>query len=197
MDWQTIGTFGLFIFLMTITPGPGNLTFMAIGSGMGYRKTFPIIIAALVGVLFLNLCIAFGLGQIMLNGGIITIIFKSACMAYMAFLAWRILNMTIKPTEQTEMTIWDGLIIHPLNPKTWAMSAIAFTTYFSANDLSLATNALILSAGCIVSFLISHSLWTLTGATILNLLGKGKFRKHATILMVSTMLGITTWSLII
>lgn len=197
MDWQTLGTFSLFIFLMTVTPGPGNLTFMAIGSGLGYRKTLPIIMSSLIGVLFLNLCIAFGLGQIVVNGGPITIIFKGLCLAYMAFLAWRILHMTVKPSEKSDMTIWDGLIIHPLNPKTWAMSAVAFTSYFSTNDLPLETNAFILTAGCLLGFLISHSLWTLTGATIIRLMGNGKIMKYTTIGMVITMLGVTLWSLII
>ncbi|KZK94015.1 cysteine/O-acetylserine exporter [Pseudovibrio sp. Ad46] len=198
MDWATLSAFAIFVAIMTGTPGPGNLTFMAIGASAGYRTAFPVIIAAELGSLLLNLCVAFGLGQLMARGGLMVNAFKFTSMAYMTYLAWRIVQLNIKPKGEVSLpTFWEGLLIHPLSPKTWAMSLVAFTSFFAANGMGLYENAAILTAGFLIGGMISHSVWAMVGVSILKVIGEGALMRGITIAMAIAMLAATAWSLLL
>ncbi|MBD8891443.1 LysE family translocator [Roseibium litorale] len=198
MDTAALAAFALFVAVMTGTPGPGNLTFMAIGATSGYRTAFPVILASQIGSICLNLCVAFGLGQVMAQGGTLVTVFKVLSMGYMTYLAWRIISLSIKPKGTVSLpSFWEGLLIHPLSPKTWAMSLVAFTTFFAGNGLGLGENALILTGGFITGGMISHSIWALLGVSILSLLGEGKALRITTVLMAAGMLAATAWAMLL
>ncbi|MEJ8476836.1 LysE family translocator [Roseibium algae] len=198
MDISAVAPFALFVAVMTGTPGPGNLTFMAIGATAGYRTALPVIIASQIGSLALNLSVAFGLGQIMAGGGLVVTIFKALSMAYMTYLAWRIISLSIKPKGDVRLpSFWEGLLIHPLSPKTWAMSLVAFTTFFAGNDLGLVENAALLSGGFILGGTICHSLWALLGVSILAVLGEGALLRATTVTMAIGMLAATAWAMLL
>ena len=127
MDLATFLAFAVFIIVMTGTPGPGNLTFLAIGASAGYRTAFPVIVASQIGSIPLKLSVAYGLGHVMAGGGPIVTLFKVLSMAYMTYLAWRIISLSVKPKGEVALpSFWEGLLIHPLSPKTWAMNLVAF-----------------------------------------------------------------------
>ena len=196
MDLATLTAFAVFVIIMTGTPGPGNLTFLAIGASSGYRTAFPVIIASQIGSLPLKLSVAYGLGHVMAGGGPIVTFFKVLSMAYMTYLAWRIVSLTVKPKGEVALpSFWEGLLIHPLSPKTWAMNMVAFTTFFAGNSLSVHENALILMTGFCLGGLVFHSLWALAGVSILALIGEGQLMRWITILMAVSMLAATVWAL--
>ncbi|MTI16333.1 LysE family translocator [Rhodobacteraceae bacterium RKSG542] len=198
MDLATIGALAIFIAVMTGTPGPGNLTFMAIGTNGGYRAAFPVIVASQIGSTCLHISVAFGLGHIMAEGGPLVTAFKALSMAYMTYLAWRIINLSLKPKGQvSNPSFWEGLLIHPLSPKTWAMSLVAFTTFLAANGLSSIENAVILTGGFLVGGLTAHSIWALAGQTLLSVIGEGTKQRVITIVMALAMLAATAWSLLL
>lgn len=87
--------------MMTVTPGPGNLAFMAMASHTSYRQLFPLIMASQIGFLLINLSVVFGLGKIMVNNGVFVQIFKLLSMGYMAYLAYRIIYISIKPPRES------------------------------------------------------------------------------------------------
>lgn len=197
MDASTLTAFALFVAVMTGTPGPGNLTFMAIGAASGYRAAFPVILASQVGSIGLNMCVAFGLGQAMAGGGPVVLVFKLLSLAYMTYLAWRIVAVSIRPKGSVALpSFWEGLLIHPLSPKTWAMSLAAFTTFFAGNDLGLPQNAVLLTSGFVLGGMISHSLWALAGVSILTALGEGPLLRGVTVLMAGAMLAATLWAMV-
>ncbi len=198
MDMPTLGAFAIFVAVMTGTPGPGNLTFMAIGAASGYRAAFPVILASQIGSLALNMCVAFGLGRAMAGGGPLVTLFKVLSFAYMTYLAWRIVSLSIKPKGEVRLpNFWEGLLIHPLSPKTWAMSLVAFTTFFAGNSLGLFENGLLLAGGFIAGGMISHSLWAMAGVSILTLLGEGALLRAVTLLMAFAMLAATAWAMLL
>ncbi|WP_417667963.1 LysE family translocator [Roseibium sp.] len=198
MDTSTLAAFAVFVAVMTGTPGPGNLTFMAIGATAGYRTAFPVIMASQIGSLVLNFCIAFGLGQAMAGGGPLVTVFKILSMAYMTYLAWRIVSLSVKPKGEVRLpSFWEGLLIHPLSPKTWAMSLVAFTSFFAGNGLGLMENAILLAGGFIAGGMISHSLWALAGVSILAMLGEGPLLRGITISMAAGMLAATAWAMLL
>ncbi len=148
MDYATFLAFAVFVIVMTGTPGPGNLTFLAIGASAGYRTAFPVIVASQIGSLPLKLSVAYGLGHVMAGGGTVVTVFKVLSMAYMTYLAWRIVCLSVKPKGEVALpSFWEGLLIHPLSPKTWAMNLVAFSTFLAGNGLGIHENAMILVAG--------------------------------------------------
>ncbi|WP_305986490.1 LysE family translocator [Roseibium sp. MMSF_3544] len=198
MDFATFLAFAIFVIVMTGTPGPGNLTFLAIGASAGYRTAFPVIVASQVGSLPLKLSVAYGLGHVMAGGGPIVTVFKALSMAYMTYLAWRIISLSVKPKGEVALpSFWEGLLIHPLSPKTWAMNLVAFSTFLAGNGLSIHENALILIAGFTLGGLVFHSLWALVGVSILALIGEGAVMRAITVAMAISMLAATVWALAI
>ena len=198
MESPTLAAFALFVMIMTGTPGPGNLTFMAIGAASGYRTAFPVIVASQIGSIGLNFCVAFGLGHVMAQGGPLVGVFKILSMGYMTYLAWRIVSLSIKPKGTVSLpSFWEGLLIHPLSPKTWAMSLVAFTTFFAGNGLGLVENAFILTGGFIAGGMIFHSLWAFLGVSILSILGDGKALRFTTVAMAAGMLAATAWAMLL
>jgi threonine/homoserine/homoserine lactone efflux protein len=196
MDLTTFIAFAVFIVVMTGTPGPGNLTFLAIGASAGYRTAFPVIVASQLGSLPLKLSVAYGLGHVMASGGTIVTIFKVLSMAYMSYLVWRIVSLSVKPKGEVALpSFWEGLLIHPLSPKTWAMNLVAFSTFLAGNGLSIHENALILVAGFTLGGMVFHSLWALAGVSILALIGEGPLMRAITISMAIAMLAATVWAL--
>ncbi|WP_422374055.1 LysE family translocator [Roseibium sp.] len=198
MDLATLFAFAVFVIVMTGTPGPGNLTFLAIGASSGYRTAFPVILASQVGSLALNLSVALGLGHVMASGGPVVTIFKGLSMAYMTYLAWRIISLSVKPKGEVALpSFWEGVLIHPLSPKTWAMSLVAFSTFLAGNGLSVPENALILMIGFTLGGMVFHSLWALVGVSILALIGDGPLMRVITVAMAIAMLAATVWALLI
>nr|WP_319384957.1 LysE family translocator [uncultured Roseibium sp.] len=198
MDLATFLAFAIFIIVMTGTPGPGNLTFLAIGASAGYRTAFPVIVASQIGSLPLKLSVAYGLGHVMAGGGPIVTLFKVLSMAYMTYLAWRIISLSVKPKGEVALpSFWEGLLIHPLSPKTWAMNLVAFSTFLAGNGLGIHENALILVAGFTLGGMVFHSLWALLGVSILALIGDGPVMRIITVLMAVSMLAATVWALAI
>lgn len=198
MDISTLTAFAIFVAVMTGTPGPGNLTFMAIGATAGYSTAFPVIMASQIGSLVLNFSVAYGLGQVMADGGPLVSTFKVLSMAYMTYLAWRIVSLSVKPKGEVALpSFWEGILIHPLSPKTWAMSLVAYTTFFAGNGLGLSENAALLTGGFILGGTIAHSIWALLGVSILAVLGEGPVLRAATIVMAAGMLAATAWALLL
>lgn len=198
MDYATFIAFAVFVVVMTATPGPGNLTFLAIGASAGYRTAFPVIIASQIGSLPLKLSVAYGLGHLMAGGGPVVTIFKILSMAYMTYLAWRIVSLSVKPKGTVALpSFWEGLLIHPLSPKTWAMNLVAFSTFLAGNGLSVHENALILMTGFTLGGLVFHSLWALAGVSVLALIGDGLLMRALTVSMAVAMLAATLWSLVL
>ncbi|WP_310621473.1 LysE family translocator [Flexibacterium corallicola] len=198
MEQSVVTAFALFVATMTGTPGPGNLTFMALGSATGYTKTFPVILACMAGNIIVSMCVAFGLGQVMAEGGLIVSIFKGLSIAYMSYLAYKIASMSVQPKGQaTQPSYLSGFMIHPLSPKTWAMNLVAFSTFFAGNGLSVMENAAYLTLGFILGGFISHSLWALAGVSILKVLGDGIALRATTVFLAVTMLAATVWSLLL
>jgi len=196
MDLATFLAFAVFVIVMTGTPGPGNLTFLAIGASAGYRTAFPVIVASQIGSVPLKLSVAYGLGHVMAGGGAVVSLFKALSMAYMTYLAWRIVSLSVKPKGEVALpSFWEGLLIHPLSPKTWAMNLVAFSTFLAGNGLGLHENALILVTGFTLGGLVFHSLWALIGVSILALIGEGPLMRAVTVSMAVAMLAATVWAL--
>ena len=194
-DWSTFLAFIIFVTVMTGTPGPGNLTFMAIGAKLGTRAAMPSIWGANLADVLMNIMVAQGLGLLMTQSGPLSLILKALCMAYMVYLAWRILNMSRATKGDVKaLSFWEGALIHPLSPKTWAMNVMGFSIYFTPSG-SLWDETAILAGSFFTGGMIFHTLWAYMGASIMKILGHGRVFQAFTATMVALMVGATAWSL--
>ena len=87
--------------------------------------------------------------------------------AYICWLAWKVANMRLSPGQDTGKTpgFMAGLVVHPLNPKAWAMIVTGFTTFVSPVTPVLQATATI-AVILLTCQLILHPIWSFAGDRI-------------------------------
>ena len=135
--------FAIFIVAMTGTPGPGNMTMMAIGQTTGFRSAIPFLIGTTIGFASLNLLVSLGLGEAFKQWGWLALTLKFGGAAYILYLAYKLFKLQSAPPETIkQFTINEGLLLHPLSPKSWAMSIAAYSQFFALLPVTAETTAL-------------------------------------------------------
>ncbi len=149
----------LFIAFMVGTPGPANLLIMSAGAQFGLRKSMPFNFGLITGKILLNLSMAFGLLILLVDYPLLHTILKYISAAYMIFLAMRSWNQASgSQVKKPQMRFWQGVLVHPLNPKAWVMSIFAWTEFGPALG-SPSVQLLIIPASFAVAQLIFHTSW--------------------------------------
>lgn len=112
------------------TPGPANLVLMAAGARFGFRRTAPLIAGVILGKQFIIWPLGFGLMSLAAAAPLVFATFKWASVLYMLWLAWKVAGLRIRPGEAAEAPGFaSGLIVHPMNPKAWAMTTTSFGVF--------------------------------------------------------------------
>ena len=92
---------------------------------------------------------------------------KWATLAYIGWLAWRIANLRLgsEIALNAPPGFFVGLLVHPLNPKAWAMIITGFTSFVTPGAPVLQATAAI--AICLLALqLLLHPVWTYGGDRI-------------------------------
>lgn len=120
-----------FAFAVIGTPGPANVVLMAAGARFGARQVMPLILGVIFGKQFIIWPLGFGLMGLAAEVPLVFAALKWASIAYMLYLAWKIAFLRIKPgvTAVSPPGFLAGLIVHPMNPKAWAMVTASFATF--------------------------------------------------------------------
>ena len=149
------------------TPGPANMALMATGARFGFRAALPFVAGVALGKQLIIWPIGFGLMQLAERAPLLFTALKFASAAYIFWLAWKAANLRLGQGRQAETApgFMAGLIVHPLNPKAWAMIVGSFTAFVVPGTPTLAATAMVAAVllGCQI---ILHPLWTLAGAGI-------------------------------
>lgn len=135
------------------TPGPANLVLMAAGARFGFRRTLPLIGGVILGKQFIIWPLGFGLMSLAAAAPLVFAAFKWASIAYMLWLAWKVAGLRIRPGEAAEAPGFaSGLIVHPMNPKAWAMTTASFGTFVApgagAFEATLSVALAVLAVQC-------------------------------------------------
>jgi len=171
--------FLLFAFSQVATPGPANMIMLATGAKYGFRKALPFVFGVIVGKQIIIWPIGFGLLLLNKDYPYIFIFFKYISAGYILWLAWRIANMRIstKTSNKTAPSFFSGLIVHPINPKAWALITTGFTNFvdpISPVFYSTATVAICLFGVQVVC----HPIWTLFGERIAILVSGTVYERY-------------------
>lgn len=164
-----LALFGFVVFMVG-TPGPANLVVMIAGARFGVRRSVGFILGLVSGKIILNFFIGFGFGVILVEMPIWKTLLGYISAGYMVYLAVRSWPSDVRgemvTTEQsTSFRYWDGIVVHPFNPKAWVMSILAWGEFAPAlGGFSVQLPVVVLTFACCQ--LVLHSLWCWLGEII-------------------------------
>ncbi len=122
--------FIFFVIAMTGTPGPGNLTMMAIGQTTGFSSSIRFLMGTAVGCVLLDSLVACGLGELIVASPVVAATLRIVGVLYILYLAGKILTMQLATKKvEKRFSFFEGFLIHPLSPKSWAMAIVAFSQF--------------------------------------------------------------------
>tara|TARA_R110000850_G_scaffold3844_1_gene17926 strand:+ start:110 stop:712 length:603 start_codon:yes stop_codon:yes gene_type:complete len=149
------------------TPGPANMAMLATGARFGFRAALPFVAGVVLGKQLIIWPIGFGLMELAeVAPGLFTAL-KYVSAAYIIWLAWKVANLRLGQGEADGAApgFAAGLIVHPLNPKAWAMIVGSFTAFIGPDVPTLTATATV-AAVLLTCQLMMHPLWTLGGSAI-------------------------------
>ena len=149
------------------TPGPANMAMLATGARFGFRAALPFVAGVVLGKQLIIWPIGFGLMELAeVAPGLFTAL-KYVSAAYIIWLAWKVANLRLGQGEADDAApgFAAGLIVHPLNPKAWAMIVGSFTAFIGPDVPPLTATATV-AAVLLTCQLMMHPLWTLGGSAI-------------------------------
>ena len=159
-----------FVVFMVGTPGPANLILMLAGGRQGLRSRIGFILGLIVGKIVLNLVIGFGFGIVLAEAPVWQMLLSYVSAGYMIWLAlksWPASDAKTKNAEpaQDQFRFYNGLFVHPLNPKAWVMCVLAWGKFAPAlGDFSVQLPVVILTF--VICQLCLHSLWCWLGSVM-------------------------------
>ena len=193
MSFSIYPAFFIFATIMVVTPGPANLVLMSSGARFGFYKSIPFVIGVTCGKLFLTIGLGLGFLSLIHSTQILIIIIKIVGTAYICWLSWKILFLKLDKNNTDDQdyipSLMNGLLVHPLNPKAWAMIIAAYTQFTSFGNVQVEMNWLTEVSIVVITFFsiqtISHSLWCWGGGLIFNFLAKKDMSRQIVVIILS------------
>lgn len=162
-----VASFAIFAASQVGTPGPANMALLATGARFGFKAALPFVAGVVLGKQFVIWPVGFGLMELSARAPWVFEVLKYASAAYITWLAWKVANMRLQKQDGAGDApgFAAGLIVHPLNPKAWAMIVGGFTAFVAADTPPLEATATI-AAVLMLCQLILHPVWVLSGDAI-------------------------------
>ena len=167
-----------FAFSQVATPGPANMAMMATGARFGFRAALPFVAGVILGKQLIIWPIGYGIMEVASQIPLLFEILKFLSALYIIWLAWRVANMRLSFGEPSVEApgFWSGLLVHPLNPKAWAMILAGFTN-FVESDTTTFYATLYIAAFLLIIQIICHPIWTLFGDRIAKFIIGKKYER--------------------
>ncbi len=196
MTLDTLIPFLIFAAAMVSTPGPANMVALSAGARFGLRGCAGLIIGLTTGKVLLNIAMGAGLVAAIRAYPTVFEAAKWASAAYMIWLAWRIAGSSMMSRDvPNRLTFKDGVIVHPLNPKAWAMTLGAFTQFTDA-AAPWTPQVLMIIAGFATMQLIFHTLWCAAGDRIASVVAGTKIERGLMITLGLATLATIIWAML-
>ena len=163
----SIASFAVFAASQVGTPGPANMALLTTGASYGFRAALPFVAGVVLGKQLVIWPVGFGIMGLASVAPWIFEVLKYVSAAYIIWLAWKVIQLRLSAAGPASTTpgFIAGLIVHPLNPKAWAMIIAGFTSFVTPNTDPLIATASI--GGILMATqLFFHPLWALAGDRI-------------------------------
>lgn len=159
-------SFAVFAASQVGTPGPANLALMTTGAAHGLRAALPFVAGVALGKQLIIWPIGFGLMELAVRYPSAFAALKWVSAGYIIWLAWRVTRMRLGDRGAARAPgFMAGLIVHPLNPKAWAMITTGFTAFVAPGTSALAATATI-AAILLATQVVLHPVYTWGGSVI-------------------------------
>lgn len=188
-----VATFAVFAASQVGTPGPANMALLATGARYGFRAALPFVAGVALGKQLVIWPVGFGLMQLAGRAPWLFETLKWVSAAYIIWLAWKVANLRLGETDPASNApgFAAGLIVHPLNPKAWAMIVAGFTSFVTpGTDPFIAT--VTIAAILLATQVLLHPLWTLAGDRIARSLAGTAWEPY----LMYTLAGLTVASVL-
>ncbi|MEL6619038.1 MAG: LysE family translocator [Pseudomonadota bacterium] len=161
-----IASFAVFAASQVGTPGPANMALLATGARYGFRAALPFVVGVALGKQLVIWPVGFGLMELADRVPWLFETLKWASAAYIIWLAWKVANLRLNLGGAPRAPGFAaGLIVHPLNPKAWAMIVAGFTGFVTPGSDPLIATATI-GGVLLATQAVLHPIWTLAGDRI-------------------------------
>ncbi|MEX0371091.1 MAG: LysE family translocator [Tateyamaria sp.] len=160
-------SFAVFAASQVGTPGPANMALLATGARYGFSAALPFVAGVALGKQFIIWPVGFGLMTLADQVPWLFEALKWVSAAYIFWLAWKVAQLRLGPSNHAPKApgFLAGLIVHPLNPKAWAMIVAGFTGFVTPGTDPVIATATI-GGILLATQVILHPLWTLAGDRI-------------------------------
>lgn len=183
-----------FVIAMTGTPGPGNLTMLAIGQTTGFFSSIPFLFGTAAGCIVLDSMVACGLGEIIVGSPVVAPVLRIGGFLYILYLAGKIMAMQLLTKKvRKRFTFFEGFLVHPTSPKSWAMAIVAFSQFMKP-DQPLGPQIAVFVISFLLGLLIFHSSWCAAGALIPRFISSSRVLFGINCIMVTLMVVTTGYA---
>jgi len=160
-------SFAVFAAAQVGTPGPANMALLATGARFGFRAALPFVAGVALGKQLVIWPVGFGLMQLSDQMPWVFETLKWVSAGYICWLAWKVANLRLSVGQRSGNApgFMAGLVVHPLNPKAWAIVVTAFAAFVTPGTPAFQATATI-AAILLASQLILHPIWSFAGAFI-------------------------------
>lgn len=161
----------VFILFMVGTPGPANMVAMTAGANFGFRRSIPFLAGITSGKLILNLAMGIGLYQLLEQFPMALEVLKYISAAYVLYLSYVMSRAPFAASTgvlQKAPSFLQGLIVHPLNPKAWAMLTVAWFGFGPEIEGDL-WRIFVISGSFFAVQVVMHSFWCYAGDKLIGL----------------------------
>lgn len=171
MSPDTLMALGAFTIVSSVTPGPNNLMLLSSGATFGFRRTLPHMLGISIGCVVMVLLLGFGLAGVIGRLPWLFTLLHIVSSAYLLYLAWRIAtSVTVGggSARAKPLGILDAAAFQWVNPKAWAMTLGAATSFARPDDF-LTDIAIVSATFCVAGF-PCITLWAGGGTVVRQLL---------------------------
>ena len=162
--------FGLAVFLLIITPGPGVLSTAGVGAAFGWNRGLLDIAGLCLGTNLGGVAVISGLAAIILAEPLIRTVLLFASAAYLGYLAVRIglAGTKIAFIRSTGPGYLAGLSLALINPKAYAVNTTLFTGFaLYPNSFALETILKLIILNLV--WIPTHFIWLYSGIKLSTL----------------------------
>ena len=193
MSLSIYPAFFIFATIMVVTPGPANLVLMSSGARFGFYKSIPFVVGVTCGKLFLTIGLGLGFLTLIHSNQLLLNMIRIVGTVYICWLSWKILFLKLGKDNSNDQdyvpSLANGLLVHPLNPKAWAMIIAAYTQFTSFGnfqvEINWLTEVIIVASTFFTIQVISHSLWCWGGGLIFNFLATKDISRQIVVITLS------------
>ena len=192
--------FGMAVFLLLVTPGPGVLSLASVGAAFGFRAGIGYLSGLFIGNNLVCFSVIFGLATVMLANPVIRTALLIASAVYLGYLAFRIAfaGAKIAFIQVSKPGLLAGATLQLINPKAYAVHMTLFSgfAFYPSNFLVEVTLKLFIAN---VIWILLHFFWLHAGVMVNRLELPERTQRVINFIMAVCLLvvvGLSIWSML-